>query len=77
MPKPSKRPKDDSDSDTSDSGPEDRTPAKGASSSKKSPAKRPKGDPNKEGEEPTWSLGKMKQVKVRKRGGGGGITERS
>jgi len=49
------------DSDTSDSGPEDRSPAKKATPA----AKKPAGNPSKDGEEPSWSLGNMKFIKVR------------
>ena len=71
MPKPSKRPAKDDTSD-SDSGPDDRGPAKksgsgGAASSggaSGSAAKKPKGNPAVEGEEPTWELGQNKKVKV-------------
>ena len=64
MPKPSKRPAKDDSSD-SDSGPEDRTPVnKGKGAGTSSAAKKPKGNPAVEGEEPTWELGQNKKVKV-------------
>ena len=87
MPKPKFPPKQapSSDDDTSDSGPEDRHPAKPAkrvahanagsssyrgasassgSSSRPPPAKKRKGNPAIDGQEPSWDLGKMKTVKV-------------
>ena len=49
------------DSDTSDSGPEDRTPVKKSGGP---PAKKPAGNPSKDGDEPSWLLGNMKFIKV-------------
>ena len=63
MPKPSKRAADTSDSD---SGPDDRGPVKkGAAAGSSSAAKKPRGNPAVDGQEPTWELGNNKKVKVR------------
>ena len=67
MPKPSKKRPAKDDTSDSDSGPDDRGPAKKSSagaSGSSSGAKKPKGNPAVEGEEPTWELGQNKKVKV-------------
>ena len=67
MPKPSKKRPAKDDTSDSDSGPDDRGPAKkssGGASGSSSSAKKPKGNPAVEGEEPTWELGQNKKVKV-------------
>ena len=48
------------DSDTSDSGPEDTAPVRKSAA----PAKKPAGNPAVDGQEPSWSLGNMKFIKV-------------